>query len=439
MAFLEPDETGRDLVIVDLNETALGILGGREEASAGLRVSDVMDVGPDYLETLPQLIDGSLDGWRVEGPLTFDRSGQVTLQISSLDDSGDEPFFAAQLLDVTAEYDARHGLEAAQTLTNATLDTTNCIIMVTNLEGNVVRANQATSVITGYSEEELLGRKVWETGITPSDADDVEALIMWPNRSGVPIVRESDSITKTGEKLRIVWNTSIVRDEHRRPDVRRHDRHRRHRRAHHGRAGQPPDGGLADHGHRRHRHRGPGLGRQLRYPAPARLRAGRAGRRAVPPAAQGLRAARAHRRGHPRRGLRHPGPRPRPGRRDPRAGLDLDDQDRRRAAGLDDAVRRPGRVRRPERLPLRGPRRHRAAAQPGDADRRARQGAHRCRAAPLARPGQERVRVDGLPRAADTGHEHRRLHRDADRRRRSSSRCPTSCRCSRRSTATASG
>ena len=28
MAFLEPDETGRDLVIVDLNETALGILGG---------------------------------------------------------------------------------------------------------------------------------------------------------------------------------------------------------------------------------------------------------------------------------------------------------------------------------------------------------------------------------------------------------------------------
>ena len=35
MAFLEPDETGRDLVIVDLNETALGILGGTEEALLG--------------------------------------------------------------------------------------------------------------------------------------------------------------------------------------------------------------------------------------------------------------------------------------------------------------------------------------------------------------------------------------------------------------------
>ncbi len=213
MAFLEPDETGQDLVIVDLNETALGILGGTEDGLLGLRLTEMMDTGPDYEEVLPQLIDGTLDGWQVEGPLMLARSGRVTLQISALGESGDDPFFAAQLLDVTAEYDARHGLEAAQTLTNATLDTTNCIIMVTDVEGIVVRVNAATSVITGYREDELLGRKVWDTGITPSDADDVEAVFMWPNRSGVPIVRESDALTKTGDKLRIVWNTNIVRDE----------------------------------------------------------------------------------------------------------------------------------------------------------------------------------------------------------------------------------
>ena len=84
--------------------------------------------------------------------------------------------------------------------------------MVTDLEGIVVRVNQATST-SPATRPELLGRQVWETGITPSDADDVEALIMWPNRSGVPIVRESDSLTKRGEKLRIVWNTNIVRDD----------------------------------------------------------------------------------------------------------------------------------------------------------------------------------------------------------------------------------
>jgi hypothetical protein len=213
MAFLEPNASGEDLIIVDLNETALGILGGSEEALLGLRLRELMDVGPDYAKALPQLLSGALDGWRVEGPLTFARQGQVTLQVSSLGEAGDDPFFAAQILDVTAEYEARHGLEAAQQLTSATLDTTNCIIMVTDLEGTVVRVNAATAVMTGYGEDELLGRKVWDTGITPSDAGDVEALFMWPNRSGVPIVRESDAITRSGDKLRIVWNTNIVRDE----------------------------------------------------------------------------------------------------------------------------------------------------------------------------------------------------------------------------------
>ncbi|QIG42751.1 PAS domain S-box protein [Nocardioides anomalus] len=213
MAFLEPDETGADLVIVDLNDTALDILGRTEESLLGLRISEVLDVGPEYAAALPRLVDGSLEGWRVEGALRS-RAGRVTLQLSALGGDSDEAtFFAAQLLDTTAEHDARHGLEAAQTLTNATLDTTNCIIMVTDTDGIVVRVNQATSAITGYREDELLGRKVWDTGITPADAADVEALFTWQDRSGAPIVRESDALTRSGEKLRIVWNTNIVRDD----------------------------------------------------------------------------------------------------------------------------------------------------------------------------------------------------------------------------------
>lgn len=212
MAFLEPDPTGRDLVVVDLNETALGILGGDEERLLGMRLRDIVDPGPAYAETLPRLLDGSSDGWRVEGPLLSRDSGYVTLHLSALGtDDGDAPLFAAQLLDVTAEHDARHGLEAAQTLTNATLDTTNCIIMVTDVDGVVVRVNQATSAITGWGESELLGRKVWDTGITPAEADDAAALFAG---SALPLVREADALTRSGEKLRIVWNTSTVSDEH---------------------------------------------------------------------------------------------------------------------------------------------------------------------------------------------------------------------------------
>ena len=132
--------------------------------------------------------------------------------------------------------------------------------------------------------------------------------------------------------------------------------------------------------------------------------------------AQVQRAVRADRCGQRRGGVRNAGAWARPRRRDQGPGLDLGQQGRRRPAGLDDAERLPGRLRRPQRLPVRRPRRQRAAAQPGDADRRPRQGAHRRRAAPRAGPGQERVRVHGLARAAHAGDEHRRLRRDAARR-----------------------
>ena len=46
-----------------------------------------------------------------------------------------EPMFAAQLLDMTAEHDARRRLEAAEKLTSATLDTTAAMILVTDLTG----------------------------------------------------------------------------------------------------------------------------------------------------------------------------------------------------------------------------------------------------------------------------------------------------------------
>ena len=141
------------------------------------------------------------------------RAGHVTLALSRLSEDSDEPLLAAQLLDVTREHEARRSLEIAERLTSTTLDTTACIIMVTDLDGTVVRVNQATSEITGYPPSALVGRPVWELGLAPSDAGDVEALLMWPNRSGVPVAREADALTKSGEKLRIVWNTNIVHDE----------------------------------------------------------------------------------------------------------------------------------------------------------------------------------------------------------------------------------
>lgn len=206
-------ETALDLRIVDLNDTAVQILGGDREQLVEASLLELVDLGDDFAEALEETLAGQRDGWQAEVALTGSRPGHVTLALSRLSEDFDEPLLAAQLLDVSSEYEARRALEIAERLTSTTLDTAACIIMVTGLDGTVLRVNKATSEITGYPDSHLIGRPVWELGLVPADAGDIEALLMWPNRSGVPVAREADALTRSGEKLRIVWNTNIVHDD----------------------------------------------------------------------------------------------------------------------------------------------------------------------------------------------------------------------------------
>ena len=212
MLFLSSD--GATLRVVDLNHAAVEMLGGRRERLMGCALDEVLR-NEELPEVARRLSEGSLDGWRGQADLTEvteRRHGRVNLALSVLS-TGRHPVFSAQLVDVTAEYETRRRLEAAEKLTSATLDTAACIILLTDLEGRVVRVNAATTQITGFGAEELVGRAVWETPLAAASAADLQALLLWPNRSGAPVVREGDAIASSGARLRIVWNSNVVRDE----------------------------------------------------------------------------------------------------------------------------------------------------------------------------------------------------------------------------------
>ncbi|MGZ6751938.1 MAG: ATP-binding protein [Nocardioides sp.] len=207
---------GTSLVLTDANDTAADLLGAGRDALLGAFLADVLDTTEPLDLVTARMMAGHLDGWKAQTGLAGRSDARVNVALSLLAREP-EPLFAAQLQDVTAEHDALRRLEAAEKLTSATLDTTNCIILVTDLGGTIVRVNAATTELTGYTEAELLGRPVWETSIAPSSQADVQALFLWPNRSGAPATREADARTRSGEKLRVVWNNNIVRDELDRP------------------------------------------------------------------------------------------------------------------------------------------------------------------------------------------------------------------------------
>lgn len=206
-------QEGDDLTIADVNETAARILGSDRDALVGRALESLLVVEGQGPTTMTRARPDGPHGWRGHAEVAARPGSRVDVAVSLLSDDETARVWSAQLLDVTAEQDARRRLENAEQLTSATLDTTACIILVTDRDGRIVRVNAATTDITGYAAAELLGRRVSDTAIAPADAGDVEALFMWPDHSGVPVTRERDLVAKGGEVLRVVWSNNIVRDE----------------------------------------------------------------------------------------------------------------------------------------------------------------------------------------------------------------------------------
>lgn len=213
MLLLRAQTRGDDLEILDLNDTAADIIGSGREEVQGRLLGQLIDVRSALADVVPRMVGGELEGWRTDAALLGARGRRVTLALSRLSAEHEAPVFSAQLLDVSQEHETRRRLEVAEQLTSATLDTTGCIIVVTDLAGTIVRVNAATTRITGYAESDLMGRSIWETAIAPFEGHDVEPLLAWPEEADVPVVRERDAVGRAGQKLRLAWSSRAVLDE----------------------------------------------------------------------------------------------------------------------------------------------------------------------------------------------------------------------------------
>ncbi|GAA4369819.1 ATP-binding protein [Nocardioides caricicola] len=199
--------------IVDLNDSAARLLGGRGSA-VGRGLAAYVDAREPLDLIQSRLVDGRLDGWKSQCGLKDRPGARLHLAVSLLT-AEPEPTFSAQLQDISTEYEARRQLEAAEKLTSATLDTVAAMVLVTDLYGEVVRVNGATTALTGFDESELVGVEVWDLPFAPPGASGYPAGL--PDGPFAQVGRESDVVTKSGVRYRVLWNTGYVRDERDRP------------------------------------------------------------------------------------------------------------------------------------------------------------------------------------------------------------------------------
>ena len=204
---------GRPFEITEMNDAAARILGDPATV-VGRGLDEVLDTAEPLGPVAARMVAGSLDGWKSQTGLLGRPGAWVEVAVSRL--SVDPvPRFAAQVLDISAEHEAGRQLEAAEKLTSATLDTTAAMILVTDLMGVVVRVNGATTTLTGFGEGDLVGREIWEVPFAPPGASGYPAGL--PDEPGGQVSRETDLVTRSGERRRVQWNTGYVHDERERP------------------------------------------------------------------------------------------------------------------------------------------------------------------------------------------------------------------------------
>ena len=205
-------QRGDRLEIIDANDTARTMLDQPGRSVVGRYLDRILTQPMAVRGATQTMAEGDLDGWRGHVGIAHRPDSHVDVAISQIS-NGPEATFSAQLLDVTALHESLARTVAAEQLTNSLLDTARCIMMMTDMTGCVIRVNQATTLLTGFSEEQILGHPYWATIVVEKRVDAVREMFASGDGAEIPGSRETDVRTTTGAPLRVVWNTELVHNE----------------------------------------------------------------------------------------------------------------------------------------------------------------------------------------------------------------------------------
>ncbi|MGV3616030.1 MAG: diguanylate cyclase [Fimbriimonas sp.] len=96
---------------------------------------------------------------------------------------------------------------------DAILGTMDCLVCVVDREGRFVRFNNACERLTGWTAEEICGRRVWDTIILPEERAAVMETFTRITAGQFPRSRENHWVTRTGELKLIDFRSTCLTDE----------------------------------------------------------------------------------------------------------------------------------------------------------------------------------------------------------------------------------
>jgi PAS domain S-box-containing protein len=114
--------------------------------------------------------------------------------------------------DVTTERAVAMALRERESRFRAVLETVRAIAVCLDTSGRVTFANDYVLELVGYARDEVLGVD-WFATFVPPDEDITALFHDQIARGEVPEHHENDIVTRSGERRRINWDSTILRDD----------------------------------------------------------------------------------------------------------------------------------------------------------------------------------------------------------------------------------
>jgi diguanylate cyclase (GGDEF)-like protein/PAS domain S-box-containing protein len=132
--------------------------------------------------------------------------------VAVCDEAGVPQFIQGVIFDVTEQKEAEAGLLASEARFREMLENVRLAAVTCDTEGSITFCNEYLAELSGWWEDELIGRR-WSETFTPPDELEMELRAGRMVAAGAVIAHyESSIVTRAGERRLFSWNNTLLRD-----------------------------------------------------------------------------------------------------------------------------------------------------------------------------------------------------------------------------------
>lgn len=149
----------------------------------------------------------------VEVPIEAgDRTLRLVFEVVGIPVAGPRPGALAIGRDRTEHRVLLEQLRRERDFSTLVLNRTGALVVVLDADGRITEFNETCREVTGYTLDEVRGRRVWDFLLVPEEVEPVRRVFMELRAGQFPNQFENFWVTKDGRRRRIAWTNSAILD-----------------------------------------------------------------------------------------------------------------------------------------------------------------------------------------------------------------------------------